>query len=318
MKINNSYIWSASGYAIKIFGEGTANVSMAIYVVILGVETMISQKYILPRTPARYDTIGFRQKADAYGTISLIYNGVERCRVTHTTYKNNVGWFVIGADSYSAYPSINNAAYKNLKCGGTITEINRWQSSMDDTGIGNVIWGSPGNAQISDNVRSTASLGEGEQSHYLAVYNHGLTAYPMGTDFMGFEAYVEGYASLASTITIAAARLYSALPPPTYTAGNATPLGITSDSDTVCPASGGSTNDWGYNFGYNNVNDSLFGVGISALSNDVATAYIDNIRLKIYAQLPFPTSQRPPQLKLKPRLFKPPSESHGQRWINKR
>lgn len=147
----------------------------------------------------------------------------------------------------------------------------------DDSGVGTVAWGTPGNALASDNVYATATLGSGVISHYLKVTNFGF-AVPAGATINGITARIErksaGGAHTDSRVRLVRAGVIETADKAT---GTAWPT-----SDGV--ATYGSAADlWSAAWAVADVNSSGFGLVVAAVGSSAINtlASVDFMSLQV-------------------------------------
>ena len=164
------------------------------------------------------------------------------------------------------------------------------------SGVGTVAWSNPDNAKVSDNVYATNS-GNTEWSHYLKANNFGFSI-PTGATINGILVEFERKSSDANTIsglgeTVKIIKADGSIG--TTNKGVAT---YWSTSESYI-SYGSSTDLWGETWTPVNINDVDFGVVLSAVMENYATASIDHIRITVYyteANIvsPFPSFFRTP------------------------
>lgn len=162
------------------------------------------------------------------------------------------------------------------------------------TGPGVVAWLNPANAEISDNVRTSASTsvkpGTPQMTHYLNLRNFGFSI-PGGASICGIVVAVEHRKNGGSgnpVVTDYSIQLTSG----SYTSSNYAKLQSWSDSDEVF-VYGSETDNWGVNWTPSDVNQSGFGINITAkisagTSNTSLAAEIDNAYMILYTNAVLP------------------------------
>lgn len=143
--------------------------------------------------------------------------------------------------------------------GGGVTSSTMSAGTIaDDSGIGDVSWTNPSNAQSSNNVYATAS-GLGLVSHYLKATNFGF-AIPTGATINGIYVEVEKYS--LNTVSDNTIKIVKA----NGTLGNTNKsTGATWPTPTEAYVGYGSSSDlWGETWTYADINDADFGVAIVA------------------------------------------------------
>jgi hypothetical protein len=161
----------------------------------------------------------------------------------------------------------------------------------DDATVGTVAWTNPNNAKVSDNVYATVVDNVGNLNlltHYLKATNFGFSI-PTGATINGIlvEAEVKAsqYTSSAEEVRENSTKIVKS---------NGS-FGTTEKANTAqanhyptteAYRSYGANNDlWGETWSYSDINNSNFGVGISARLLDDGggvTSYIDHIRITVY------------------------------------
>lgn len=186
----------------------------------------------------------------------------------------------------------------------TTTGPNSPGTAADDSGTGSITWLNPNNAEVSDNSRANATgLSFGTTaSHYLKVTNFGF-AIASDQQIDGIQVDIERVANLNTGFD--------------YVKDNIIKLAIAgtisgsslADTGTKWPgfpseayaSYGGATSLWGLTPTYSDINDTGFGVFISANvtysgGKTNSSANIDHVRITIYhstaAAAGQPTSKR--------------------------
>ncbi len=151
---------------------------------------------------------------------------------------------------------------------------NNGATFVDDASVGTVAWNNPGNVQTSNNVYADAGFSIGT-SHYLKATNFGFNI-PF-SDVKGIQVDVERNSGGAtdSSIKIVKAGVITGT---NKSAGAAWP-----GTDTY--ASFGSASDlWGTTWNFSDINNSGFGVVISAAISTGSSTNIDHIRITVTYQ----------------------------------
>lgn len=154
-------------------------------------------------------------------------------------------------------------------------------TTVDDATVGTLIWGSPNNAQASDNVYATCTIDAVANSHYLKATNFGFSV-PIGATINGILVEVQKKKAGTALITDNMVNIVKS---------NGS-FGTTNKADTITAwptseayASYGSSSDlWGETWTSADINNANFGVGISAnFTISMSTnASIDYIRTTVY------------------------------------
>lgn len=155
--------------------------------------------------------------------------------------------------------------------------------------VGSVNWNNPGNAQYSDNTRSSASVSLGifssASTHYLLASGFGFSI-PAFSYICGIKVEIEKsyqvLLGLFSSITDNSVKIVKG----GVVSGAERALGAWPSSDAYS-SYGGSTDLWGLTWTPADINNANFGVAISAkISTGVASlsinALIDHIRITVY------------------------------------
>jgi len=148
---------------------------------------------------------------------------------------------------------------------------------IDDSSVGTVAWSDPDNAKVSDDIYTTAALGEGQTSCYLKVTNFGFSI-PSSATINGILVEVERKRS-GVTITDSSIRIVKggSISSTNLSTGAVWP-GIESYDSF-----GSSSELWGESWTATDINSSDFGFVISASTAGIArTASVDHIRITVY------------------------------------
>jgi Divergent InlB B-repeat domain/Putative metal-binding motif/Bacterial Ig domain len=156
----------------------------------------------------------------------------------------------------------------------------------DSSNGGEIAWSSPSNALTQDGVYATASLGKDDVSHYLKVTGFGFTV-PSNATILGIVVEVDRYggAGIPGGHQIAddSIRLVQG---GAISGDDRSAASIWPAADTDTYVSYGSSSDlWGLAWTPADINDSGFGVVISAVKGNGAptrTAYVDHIQTTVY------------------------------------
>jgi hypothetical protein len=161
---------------------------------------------------------------------------------------------------------------------------NNGSSFADDASVGSVNWSSPENAQTSDDSYAKASLSDTQvTSHYLKATGFGFSV-PAGATINGIQVEVEINGSATPKIEDNSVRLVK----------NGIISGDEKAAAGLWPAPGkedykpyGSSTDlWGLNWTYSDINSANFGFVISAKfvmgSSDTKDAKVDHILTTVY------------------------------------
>jgi hypothetical protein len=151
-------------------------------------------------------------------------------------------------------------------------------AAVDDTSAGTLNWSDHANCFTSDDSRASISLDAAEVSYYLRASDFGFTV-PIGRTIEGIVVEVERNADDAG-VNDFSVRLFTVSP-----AGSDKADAVTDWPGSDGYATYGANNDlWGLSLGPTDVNDSDFGVCVSAVNNGGSTtiARIDHIRITVY------------------------------------
>ena len=149
----------------------------------------------------------------------------------------------------------------------------------NDTAVGTIAWSTPSNASASDDSRTTATMLLGEVSNYLKVTNFGFSI-PTDATIEGILMSFEAQSTVLNSIDDSTVSLVKS----DGTVGS-TNKAIATDwptSDTYRDY--GSVSDlWGETWYASDINDTDFGVVISAVDIlGAAVAGVDHVRITIY------------------------------------
>ncbi|MGB9847751.1 MAG: hypothetical protein ACPLKV_00850, partial [Minisyncoccia bacterium] len=164
----------------------------------------------------------------------------------------------------------------------TISGPNNPSAASDDSSNGgSVAWTSPTNVYTSNDVYASATIPGGTDpdyywTDYLKATGFGFSI-PSSANILGIKVEVEAKASAASSIGLRALLVKAGTP-----VGNE--RGSLLTTSDVYYSLGGETDLWGTTWSYSDINNSNFGVVISAYNWDTLarTAYIDHIRITVY------------------------------------
>ena len=149
----------------------------------------------------------------------------------------------------------------------------------NDATVGTIAWTNPNNAKVSDNVYATASNFGGTTTNYLKATNFGFSI-PAGATINGMIVEIERKTNNPGAGVDNAVRIVKGgVIGSTNKASGVNWTG----SDTY--ATYGSSSDlWGETWNGTDINDSIFGVVISAKDTvgESATLTIDHIRITVY------------------------------------
>jgi len=157
----------------------------------------------------------------------------------------------------------------------------------NDNAIGSFAFGTPANAQTSDNNRSTASavafLFVGS-TNYLKASGFGFSI-PPATTICGIKVEVEKSASGISVLATVNDNVIQLMKNGTLTGSNYATSADWTGTDTYYTY-GGSSDPWGTTWTTADINSANFGVALSAQINGIAilfpSARIDHIRVTVY------------------------------------
>lgn len=156
-------------------------------------------------------------------------------------------------------------------------------TTASDSGVGTVAWTNPGNVASSNNSYATATLTSGSVSHYLKVTNFGFSI-PAGATINGITVEIERNVqnhALADPVQDNRVRLVKA---GTIQTTDKASVSNWPASDTYATYGGGA-DLWSGTWTDSDINDSGFGMAISAkgvsVLNDPPVAQIDHIRITI-------------------------------------
>jgi hypothetical protein len=157
---------------------------------------------------------------------------------------------------------------------------NNPSTGADDSSIGTITWTNPTRVTASDNSYATASLNDNQISHYLKATGFGF-AIPAGSTINGITASIEKKASTGKRIQDYRVRIIKGGVIGSTDKADTTQWG-TSDTSTIY---GGVADLWGETWTVSDINNSNFGLAISAYKNatqgNAVTASVDNVRITI-------------------------------------
>lgn len=153
-------------------------------------------------------------------------------------------------------------------------------TGTDTTGIGTIIWSSPGNIAAADNLFATASISNGDVSHYLRGTNYGFSI-PSSATINGIEVTINRSSSTASSIKDNVVSLVRG-----GVVVGANKAVDTSWSNSTVSANYGSTSDlWATTWTPADINASNFGVVLSVATNSSSsshhTASVDYMQITV-------------------------------------
>jgi hypothetical protein len=169
----------------------------------------------------------------------------------------------------------------------------------DDATVGTVAWSNPNNAKVSDNIYSLnyVTYGGVKISHYLKATNFNFSI-PRGATINGIlveierKQYDEGAIIQDSDVKIIKSDN-------TIGIENKADIGISWPFTDTYKSYGSSSDLWGENWLYSDINSSNFGVVLSVTGEQdrESPAQVDHIRITIYYTeaiiSPFPTFFQP-------------------------
>ncbi len=145
-----------------------------------------------------------------------------------------------------------------------------------DSALGAIAWTNASNAQISDNAYATSVLLLGQITNYLKVTNFGF-GIPLDATITGITASIERSSNTLNATHDNSVKL---------TVSGAT-TGSDKASASIWPTSdatatyGSSTDLWGATWTPSLINDSTFGIEISAIADLAGTAQIDYVSIQV-------------------------------------
>lgn len=152
--------------------------------------------------------------------------------------------------------------------------------TLTNTGSGFSPWSNPGNAETSDNLYAQVALDNGTTSEYLTGSDLGFSI-PAGVTIDGILVEIERHSGGAGDITDQEVKLLIAGTPSGSNKATGTPW-ATSDPGTYV-SYGGAADLWGLTPTASDINNSGFGVVLSAASAaDGLLASVDHIRITVY------------------------------------
>jgi len=148
---------------------------------------------------------------------------------------------------------------------------------VNSAGVGTISWGTPQNANVSDNSYATAAVTGATQSNYLNASNFGFNI-PIGSTIHGIEVRIERSGSSNNRARDAILRLMKG----GVISGNdyaitGTRWGTTDTTITY----GGLTDTWGLNWTALDINNLNFGLVFSVDASNTVTARVDHLNVTI-------------------------------------
>jgi hypothetical protein len=177
-----------------------------------------------------------------------------------------------GSGSFCTHASPGNCLVQVQNTAGTCVDSNT-------PSVGTFTWGTPANAQTSNNLYSTAALsGNGDASHFLICTDYGFTI-PAASTVQGIQVEWENKNSSGGTILDNASRIVKGGTIGTTDKSRAAAWQV---ADTFTPY-GGNTDLWGLTWTETDVNATTFGAALSAkqASGGNHTATVDSSRITV-------------------------------------
>jgi len=172
----------------------------------------------------------------------------------------------------TATPSLVLAASSGPNNGGAFA---------NDNTVGTIDWSNPSSANISDDSYATASLGSSAVTHYLKATGFGFSI-AAGATINGIQVDVERNGDSGNKILDNSVRLVKG---GTISGDEKAKLGTWPNPPDQYITYGNSTDLWGLNWTYSDINNASFGFVISAKHDDTGgtkTASVDCIRITVY------------------------------------
>lgn len=174
-------------------------------------------------------------------------------------------------------------------------------TAADDASFGATAWSNPSNALVSDDSWATCKrTGGANNSHYLKLTNFGFSI-PSGNTISGIQVSVEKHAQDAASVFDAVVSLVKG----GSVTGNNKADAVTDWplSDTVINY-GGSSDLWGTTWLYSDINDSTFGIVISAnIAHSTASVDVVTITVTYAAGGSDPGTTQAATIRLEPQPF---------------
>lgn len=155
-------------------------------------------------------------------------------------------------------------------------------SGADDAGTGTVAWSGTAAVSTSDNSYATATLGIGEESHYLKATSFGFSI-PSGATIDGIVVEWEQSQTMVAGANICDSKV-RIIKGGTIGSTEQSMGGSWPTADTWA-SFGGASDKWGETWTDSDVNAITFGAAISAINNGFiasGTAQIDACRITIH------------------------------------
>lgn len=150
----------------------------------------------------------------------------------------------------------------------------------DDSSTGTITWSGPGNAAVSDNILSSATLiGAFVVTHYINATNFSMSV-PGGATITGVVVGLERNTTGSGTVKDNAIFL---IKNGTIQGNNKATANNWTGTDTY-EDHGGVNDTWGLVLTASDVNASDFGVAVAAqvVAGTTAEAHVDHIRITVY------------------------------------
>jgi hypothetical protein len=153
-------------------------------------------------------------------------------------------------------------------------------SAVDTSNGGTATWGSPGESAFQDNTYASLSNAQSETSYYLKSTNFGFSI-PGSATIDGIVVEIDRYSDIASMVTDAEVKIVKG---GTVGSQNKAAGGYWGSSDTDTYQSyGGSSDLWNATWSPSDINDSGFGVVVSAsVGGTKSNIFIDDIRITVH------------------------------------
>jgi len=155
----------------------------------------------------------------------------------------------------------------------------------DDDTVGTVAWVNPDNAKVSNDVYATFTFPIDATSHYLKATNFGFSI-PSGATINGILVEIERIVPTGGTGQVNDSEIKIVKSDGTIGDTNKS-TGATWSATESYISFGGSSDLWGEEWEAEDINDSDFGVVLSAtISNQFVASYgrVDHIRITVYFQ----------------------------------
>ncbi len=151
----------------------------------------------------------------------------------------------------------------------------------DDSSVGSLPWNNPEKIVASDNASATASINGAISTHYLLAQNFGFTI-PPGATILGIKVEIERSRGSAGAGSVLDKEIKIVKSDGTIGTTNKATLNPWPSADTYA-VYGNSGDLWGETWSPSEINNSNFGVALSAIGSSASTrtASVDHVRITV-------------------------------------